>query len=223
MKEWPHMSDAPRRGRRIRAASPSLAPWEPEQIGMERRTVLAGGHRVSYLTGGSGFPVVLIHGIGSDATIWRHTLHALAPHFTVYAPDLLGCGLSDKPDITYTIDELAASVSDFMDAAGIERAHIIGHSLGGGVALKLHTLQPERFARLGLVASGGLGRELHWLLRINALPGADGVLRVLTDPRSRMPSVSLALQRRHMQALRDAYDAEMPTILHRLRDPRARL
>jgi pimeloyl-ACP methyl ester carboxylesterase len=149
-------------------------------------------------------------------------LPALAPHFAVYAPDLLGCGLSEKPATDYSIETLARGVVALMDALGVERASVIGHSLGGGVALMLHRLYPERVGRLALVSSGGLGRELHWLLRINALPGAEGVLRVLSDPRSTMPSVSLALQRRRMRALRAAYDAEMPTVLHRLRDPRAR-
>src|SRR5262249_29055666 len=100
--------------------------------------------------------------------------------------------------------------------------HVIGHSLGGGVALMFHHLFPQRVERLTLVASGGLGRELHWILRINALPGARSVLGMLSDPRSHMHSVHSAFQRRRMQALRAVYDAEMPTFLDRLRDPLAR-
>lgn len=208
--------------RRRRARRPAIRQWSPHDQGLSRHYLTVADGRISYVTGGRGEPVLLIHGIGSDASIWRHTLRALAPHFTVYAPDLLGCGLSDKPAIDYTVEALARSLAGFLDALGIERAHVVGHSLGGGVALVLHMLYPARVDRLALVSSGGLGRELHWLLRINALPGVERVLRVLADPRSRMPSVSLALQRRHVAALRDAYDAEMPTVLHRLRDPRAR-
>jgi pimeloyl-ACP methyl ester carboxylesterase len=180
------------------------------------------GYRMSYVTGGQGAPVVLLHGIGSDCSIWRHTLLALAPHFRVYAPDLLGCGASEKPAITYSIETLTRSVAAFTEAIGIERAHVIGHSLGGGIALYFHQLYPERVERLALVASGGLGRELHWILRINALPGARSVLRVISDPRSPMPSITSALRRRHMKELHAAHDVHRPTILHRLRDPLAR-
>jgi len=184
--------------------------------------VMAGGHRLSYVTGGSGEPVLLIHGIGSEAAVWRASLPALAEHFTVYAVDLLGCGESEKPRVAYTVGLLARSVGAFTQALGLERLHVVGHSLGGGVALQFHALYPERVARLALVSSGGLGRELHWILRINSLPGATSVLRVISDPRSRMPSFSKAMQRRSMRRLQAVYDAEMPTVLQRLRDRDAR-
>lgn len=208
-------------GRRRNRRS-GLRHWWPLERDLSRHYVTVAGRRMSYVTGGCGEAVLLIHGIGSDASVWRHTLPALVPHFTVYAPDLLGCGLSDKPVMDYTVEALARSLADLLDSLGIERAHIIGHSLGGGVALMFQNLYPGRVERLALVASGGLGSELHWLLRINALPGAEGLLRVLTDS-PRIPSVNLAPQRRRRAAaLRDAYGAEMPTVLRRLRDPRAR-
>jgi pimeloyl-ACP methyl ester carboxylesterase len=197
-------------------------PWLAEEAGFVRRTLVAGGYRLSYVTGGRGEAVLLIHGIGSDASCWRATLPTLAAHYSVYAVDLLGCGDSEKPDVAYSVELLARTLGAFTEALGLERLHVVGHSLGGGVALQFHAFYPERVARLALVASGGLGRELHWILRINALPGAHSVLRVISDPRSRMPSFSKVMERRRMRALQATYDAEMPTVLHRLRERDAR-
>ncbi len=196
--------------------------WLPEESGLVRRSVIVNGFRLSYVTGGCGDPVLLIHGIGSDASVWRATLPALAERFTVYAVDLLGCGESDKPRVAYTVGLMARILGAFTEALGLERLHVVGHSLGGGIALQFHAFYPERVTRLALVSSGGLGRELHWILRINALPGANGVLRIISDPRSRMPSFSKVMERRSMRTLQAVYDAEMPTVLHRLRDRDAR-
>jgi pimeloyl-ACP methyl ester carboxylesterase len=218
----PTTPEPPQGGARLDPPDASAVPWLPETEGFVRRWVVVVGLRVSYVTGGSGAPLLLIHGIGSESSVWRWTMQSLAARFTVYAVDLPGCGESDKPAMDYTISMLAQTLGAFTKALGIERMHVIGHSLGGGVALQFHAYYPERVTRLVLVASGGLGRELHWILRINALPGAHSVLRVLSDPRSRMPSLGRAMERRRMQALRAAYDAQMPTVLHRLRDPRAR-
>jgi pimeloyl-ACP methyl ester carboxylesterase len=171
---------------------------------------------MSYVTGGEGPPVVFFHGIGASSYAWRLTLPALLPYFTVYAPDMLGCGESDKPAIDYSITALATYAAAFMDAVGLDRAHIIGHSLGGGVALQLSALHPDRIDRLALVASGGIGRDLHWLLRMTTLPGAQGVLGMLAHPNARLTQATRALERRRFRRLQVEYD-NAPTVLDRLR------
>jgi pimeloyl-ACP methyl ester carboxylesterase len=198
------------------------AAWPPSASGLKRRWTTVCGYRMSYVTGGSGELVLLLHGIGSDASIWRHTLSALMQRYTVYAPDMLGCGQSEKPALDYSVEAMTHYVHNFMLAVGIERAHVIGHSLGGGIALILQGLFPERVDRLALVSSGGFGRELHWLLRINALPGALQALSILSDPRAGAIGLSRALERRRMRRLAAAYDGESPTLLHRLQHPEAR-
>lgn len=172
---------------------------------------------MSYVTGGSGPPIILLHGIGASSFAWRHTLPALLPHFTVFAPDMFGCGESDKPEIDYSITSLATYVAEFMDVIGVAQAHVIGHSLGGGIALQLSQLFPGRIARLTLVSTGGIGRELHWLLRLTTLPGASGVLGMLAHPRSRVASASRIMERRRMRRLRVDFDAAAPTVIDRLR------
>ena len=106
---------------------------------------------------------------------------ALAQRFTVIAPDLLGHGASATPRGDYSLGAQASGVRDLLTALGHERVTVVGHSLGGGIAMQFAYQFPERCERLVLVSSGGLGREVHLLLRAAALPGADWVLPVLTS------------------------------------------
>ncbi|HEY5316489.1 MAG TPA: alpha/beta fold hydrolase [Solirubrobacteraceae bacterium] len=149
---------------------------------IESREITLHGHRVSYLTGGEGPVLVLVHGIASGAQAWRDVLPSLARSFTVLAPDLLGHGESAKPRGDYSLGAYASGIRDLMIALGHERATFIGHSLGGGVAMQLAYQFPERCERLALVSSGGLGREVHLLLRAAALPGSEYVLPLLVQP-----------------------------------------
>ncbi len=137
------------------------------------------GHRVAYLTAGEGPPLVLIHGITSSSRTWRSVVPLLAEHYTVIAPDLLGHGESAKPRGDYSLGAYASGVRDLVVALGHDRATIVGHSLGGGIAMQFAYQFPERTERLGLVASGGLGRAVHLALRAATLPGAELVLPVL--------------------------------------------
>jgi pimeloyl-ACP methyl ester carboxylesterase len=100
----------------------------------------------------------------------------LAERFTVVAPDLLGHGQSAKPRGDYSLGAYASGVRDLVAALGHDRATVVGHSLGGGIAMQLAYQFPERTNRLALVSSGGLGREVHPLLRAAALPGSEFVL-----------------------------------------------
>lgn len=140
------------------------------------------GYRMAYVTGGAGEPVVFLHGLGHASSTWETLLPSLARHFRVFAIDMLGCGRSDKPRIDYTLWALATYTRYFMDAVGIERAHLVGHSLGGGIAMHAAFQYPERVGRLALIATGGLGHDLRLLLRIATLPGASLALAGLTSP-----------------------------------------
>src|SRR5271165_1055658 len=97
--------------------------WPPAHLGLTRHKVDLGDYRLSYVTGGQGEPIVLLHGVGACSYAWRWALPALAAHYTVYALDLLGCGESDKPAIDYTLDVVADCVEHFMNALDIKRAH----------------------------------------------------------------------------------------------------
>src|SRR5215204_1727793 len=141
------------------------------------------GHRVSYRTGGSGPALLLLHGITNSSETWEHVAPRLAERFTVIAPDLLGHGRSATPRGDYSLGAHASGARDVLTSLGIERATVVGHSLGGGIAMQFAYQFPERCERLVLVASGGLGREVHVLLRAAALPGADYVLPLLTHTR----------------------------------------
>jgi pimeloyl-ACP methyl ester carboxylesterase len=107
----------------------------------------------------------------------------LAERFTVIAPDLVGHGESAKPRGDYSLGAYASGVRDMLVALGHDRATFVGHSLGGGIAMQLAYQFPERCERLALVSSGGLGRELSWLLRAAALPGSEVVLPFLASGR----------------------------------------
>jgi len=136
------------------------------------------GHRVGYRTGGSGPVIVLVHGMAGSSATWRYVLPALAEHFTVVAPDLVGHGGSEKPRGDYSLGAFASGVRDLMLALGHEHATLVGQSLGGGVAMQFAYQFPERTERLVLVSSGGLGDEVNLLLRLLALPGAELVLQL---------------------------------------------
>jgi pimeloyl-ACP methyl ester carboxylesterase len=142
------------------------------------------GHRVSYRTAGDGGPVVLlIHGIVGCAEQWDQVVPLLAERYTVIAPDLLGHGQSAKPRGDYSLGAYAASVRDLLVALGHRRATVVGHSLGGGVAMQFAYEYPPFAERLVLVSSGGLGREVHPMLRAATLPGSEIVLPLIAHER----------------------------------------
>jgi pimeloyl-ACP methyl ester carboxylesterase len=143
------------------------------------------GHTLSYRLAGRGPALVLLHGIAGSSDSWEELIPALAKHFTVIAPDLLGHGRASKPVSEYSVGAYASSVRDLLATLGVMRATLVGHSLGGGVAMQFSYQFPEMTERLVLVCSGGLGRELHPILRIAALPGADWILSRLCSTRLR--------------------------------------
>jgi pimeloyl-ACP methyl ester carboxylesterase len=166
-----------------------------------RRTVVALGHVMSFQEAGpaDGDVVVLIHGLASDSGTWDRAIGPLAEcGLRVIAVDLIGHGRSDKPAGGYLLDDFAASLAAFFDAVGVERATICGHSLGGAIAVHFGYHYPKRVERLVLVSAGGLGREVHLMLRAAALPGASLVLGAAMSPRMtrlyRRPGLHRALR-----------------------------
>jgi len=142
------------------------------------------GHPVIYRTAGSGPPVVLIHGMVNSSHHWREGALRLAERYTVIAPDLIGHGDSATPRGDYSLGAHAAVIRDLLTAIDVRGATIVGHSLGGGVAMQFFWQFPQLVERLVLVSSGGLGREVSPLLRSAALPGASVALRVVAGRRS---------------------------------------
>ena len=151
---------------------------------IERADVLLHGHRVTFAIAGQGPPVVLIHGVAGRAAQWGPIISSLAQSHTVIAPDLIGHGDSAKPRGDYSLGAHASGIRDLLIGLSITRASIIGHSLGGGIAMQFAYQFPERCERLVLVSSGGLGDEVHPLLRAATLPGSEFVLPLLAHPRT---------------------------------------
>ncbi len=166
------------------------------------------GHRVTYRRAGQGPALVLLHGIASSSATWDKVIDPLAERFTVIAPDLLGHGLSAKPRGDYSLGAYASGVRDLLVALGIDSATVVGHSLGGGVAMQFAYQHPEKVDRMVLVGSGGLGREVHLVLRASTLPGAGLALPLLNSKpvRDVVEGVSGALARVGLRPSRDVVE-----------------
>src|SRR5215208_589201 len=172
------------------AGSTTLDLWDAssghavlDPVTLERHEMQLHGHRVSYRTAGSGPALLLLHGITNSSETWERAASLLSGRFTLIAPDLLGHGDSATPRGDYSLGAHASGARDVANALGHERVTVVGHSLGGGIAMQFAYLFPERTERLVLVSSGGLGRDVHLLLRAASLPGADYVLPALTSRR----------------------------------------
>jgi pimeloyl-ACP methyl ester carboxylesterase len=138
------------------------------------------GHKVGFQAAGDGDQlIILLHGITSSAEAWREVMPRLAERYTVIAPDLIGHGRSAKPRGDYSLGAYAAGVRDLLAVLGFERGTVVGHSFGGGIAMQFSYLFPEYVERMALMSSGGLGREVHPLLRAAVLPGSEWVLPLI--------------------------------------------
>jgi pimeloyl-ACP methyl ester carboxylesterase len=168
--------DEPKGSGDHRSTSGGRPPEHHEEITLH-------GHRVSFRRAGWGPAILLIHGIAGSSETWVPIIDALAEKYTVIAPDLIGHGESAKPRGDYSLGAYASGIRDLMQAIGHEKATVVGHSLGGGVAMQLAYQFPERCERLVLVSSGGLGREVNFLLRAATLPGSEWVIPLLASRR----------------------------------------
>ncbi|MEA2449020.1 MAG: hypothetical protein QOG63_952 [Thermoleophilaceae bacterium] len=172
------------RPKRSRGSGPTLAPQLLSDLEPEQCEITLHGHRVAYRKAGDSGPVLLlIHGITGNARQWDGVMPLLAQRYQVIAPDLLGHGESAKPRGDYSLGAYAAGIRDILVALGHRRATVVGHSLGGGIAMQFVYEYPPFAERLVLVNSGGLGREVHMLLRAASLPGAEIVLPLLAHAR----------------------------------------
>lgn len=148
---------------------------------MTPRTVTLHGHQLSYLDSGTGLVVLFIHGILGSHRSWAQLIDRIDDNHRVIVPDLFGHGESAKPVGDYSLGAHAATMRDLLDHLGIERVTLVGHSLGGGIAMEFGYLFPQRVERLVLVASGGLGREVNPVLRSATLPGAEWLLPLIAS------------------------------------------
>ncbi|SEB51607.1 Pimeloyl-ACP methyl ester carboxylesterase [Nocardioides exalbidus] len=139
------------------------------------------GHELSYVDSGTGPVVLFIHGILGSQRQWSRLVDRIDDDHRVVVPDLFGHGDSAKPTGDYSLSSHAATLRDLLDRLGIERVTLVGHSLGGGIAMQFHYLFPDRVECLVLVSSGGLGREVNLVLRSATLPGAAQVLSVIAS------------------------------------------
>jgi pimeloyl-ACP methyl ester carboxylesterase len=145
----------------------------------EARVSIPGGS-LTYTIAGAGEPILLIHGLGGSRRTWRHMMAPLAQSNTVIAVDLPGHGDSQAPAGDYSLGAHAVALRDLLMMLGFTRATVIGHSLGGGIAMQFAYQFPERLSRLALISSGGLGTELSLVLRAATLPGASSVVAGIT-------------------------------------------
>ena len=147
------------------------------------------GYRRAFRVAGSGPAILLIHGIGDNSTTWSTVQSKLAQRFTVIAPDLLGHGKSDKPRADYSVAAYANGMRDLLSVLDIDRVTVVGHSLGGGVAMQFAYQFPQLVERLILVGAGGVTKDVNVALRIASLPMGSEALALL-----RLPMVLPALQ-----------------------------
>ena len=153
--------------------------WDPVNE-IEAEEINLHGNRVSFRRAGEGPALLLLHGIAGSYETWAPLMPALTDEFTVIAPDMLGHGASAKPRGDYSLGAYAAGARDLLLALGHESATVVGHSLGGGVAMQFSYQFPMHTERLALVDSGGLGEEVSIVLRAATLPGSELVLPLIT-------------------------------------------
>ncbi len=127
---------------------PTRIDWNSS---LPSKTVQINGHTIFYTVKGEGRPLILIHGYGAGMWVWEKQMEVLSQFYRVYALDVIGHGFSDRPEIPYTAEAYIYFLKDFMDGVGIEKATLIGNSMGGGIAWGTAVLFPGRVDRLILI------------------------------------------------------------------------
>jgi pimeloyl-ACP methyl ester carboxylesterase len=155
-----------------------LTVW---QCGCDMNNILSknikvDGLNVHYYTAGEGEPVLVIHGGAGDARSWWGNIQELSQKYRVYAPDLPGYGSSQPLDGNYYIPELSDFINKFTKFLNLKKFTVIGHSMGGGIALNFALKFPAKIKKLVLVSSLGLGREVALWLRLISLPAVIKIL-----------------------------------------------
>jgi len=151
---------------------------------------------------------LLIHGIAGSSQTWVPVIPLLARDYAVVAPDLIGHGASAKPPGDYSLGAQASALRDLLSILNTEKVTVVGQSFGGGVAMQFAYQYPENCDRLVLVGSGGLGREVNWLLRLLATPGVEYALPIFV-PRFVRDRGNDFVQLLHRAGFRNARAVEM--------------
>jgi len=144
----------------------NFIPWDSQPLELwtekyaEGKQINVNGHLTHFIEKGTGPPVLLIHGFFLDSQMWAPNIDALAEHFRVLAMDLWGFGYSTREPMDYSYQLFADQVWGFMDALGIERASIVGQSMGGGTAMLFCIQHPNRVDKLVLVDASGMPDNL---------------------------------------------------------------
>ena len=175
-----------------------------------------------YRIAGDGPPVVLIHGMVNSSRHWEEVALRLADRYTVVAPDLLGHGDSAAVRGDYSLGAHACSIRDLLTTIGIERATVVGHSLGGGIAMQFFYQFPQRVERLALISSGGLGHEVSPMLRGAALPGAATGIWLVANRRVRAALERAAERMRARGSRKGVYLQAVARAMRPLQDAAAR-
>ena len=206
------------------SVAPVLLSLERSRGGLELKEIEAGGFRIAYLEGGSGEPLVLVHGMGGDKDHWVRVAPYLTPHFRVIAIDAPGFGESDRrADAHYTAADQVANLHAFVAALGLDTFHLGGNSMGGLISAKYAAAYPNDVKSLWLLAPGGVGGgptgELAGLKPGDAIPllvrSPDDVERVMGYAMSRPPFIPGAVK--DLLGTRAAADYELHSrIFHEL-------
>jgi pimeloyl-ACP methyl ester carboxylesterase len=197
------------------ARKPNLRPVRELTPSLQYRTVH--GYRRAFRIAGSGPAILLIHGIGDNSTTWSSVQSTLAQRFTVIAPDLLGHGKSDKPRADYSVAAYANGMRDLLSVLDIERVTVVGHSLGGGVAMQFAYQFPQLVDRLILVGAGGVTKDVNFALRIASLPMGSEALALLRLPMV-LPAVQSVGRVAGLAIGRTGMGRDLPEMLRILRD-----
>ncbi len=173
-------------------------PIPVEALRTDGQFVTVAGLRIHYRAAGSGPPLILIHGIGASMFAWRDVFAEFAKDYTVYALDLKGHGLSDKPDHgDYSPFGMADLVAGFMDTLGIEAARVIGISMGGAIGIALAVRHPTRVRQLVAISPAGYPLDYHvmpLIARLAANPVGAAVAGLMLRQRR---SVEMYLRQCH--------------------------
>jgi len=170
-------------------ARPLAPPANPDHSWGERRVFDHHGVQINYYEAGQGPPVILLHGFGGCAYTWRYLAPELAGDHRVFALDLKGYGLSDKPaDGRYAVSDQADMVAAFIRARNLHNLAVIGHSMGGGVALmtyfQVRPDAPARIKKLVLIDSAGYPQKMPWFILLARIPGVNHLVTRWLSPRS---------------------------------------
>lgn len=181
------------------------------------------GHRRAYVKVGKGPAILLLHGIGMDHRSWLPVIGPLSQRFTVIAPDFLGHGASDKPRADYSTGGYANAMRDLLAVLGVGSATVVGHSLGGGIAMQFAYQFPQMTERLVLEAAGGWGRSVNPMIKALTLPGAGPVLSALSvsPVRSVLTTVLEALHSTNLPLTEDL--PQLAEVYEDLSDPQSRV